>query len=224
MSLSGASSRILSGRYWWCTRGEATAAPAPVTTPAADAELQDKLDTALASYRTLQDENDSLRETVGQLNQRVSALDAQLTAATSASAGLTAQLDTTSLTAAQVDGLREQLRQTNDQLNLAMRENEQLRTRLAIATPSPSSTYAAPTRPGSPTATAIARTPPAPARPSQPAAQVRRSHTVVAGDTLSGLALRYYGNPVRWAEIYDANRDKLPNERALRIGMELVIP
>ena len=65
---------------------------------------------------------------------------------------------------------------------------------------------------------------PTPAPAPAPTTPGGRTHTVVSGDTLSGLALRYYGNAVRWAEIYDANRNQLPNERALRIGMELVIP
>ncbi|MFI5357501.1 MAG: LysM peptidoglycan-binding domain-containing protein [Opitutales bacterium] len=44
------------------------------------------------------------------------------------------------------------------------------------------------------------------------------------GDTLSKIAHQYYGNSLRWNEIYAANRNLLPNERALTIGMKLVIP
>lgn len=206
----------------------AQAIPAPAAV--ADSgltELQSKLDMSLNSFRVVQDENIALRETVSQLRDRVAALDQQLASAQSTSAGLTAQLDTTSATAAQVDGLREQLRQTNDHLNLAQLENEQLRTRLVVTAPSPVSNYSAPTRPGSPAAVAAAQVQPsanraAPAPTAQPTDG--RRHTVVYGDTLSGIALRYYGSAIRWAEIYDANREKLPNERALRIGMELVIP
>jgi nucleoid-associated protein YgaU len=49
-------------------------------------------------------------------------------------------------------------------------------------------------------------------------------HIVVAGDTLTKIARQYYGTSLRWAEIYEANRDQLPNERALAVGMKLVIP
>lgn len=51
-----------------------------------------------------------------------------------------------------------------------------------------------------------------------------RRHTVAKGDTLSSISLRYYGNRTRWRDIFAANRDILPSESALRIGMELKIP
>lgn len=63
------------------------------------------------------------------------------------------------------------------------------------------------------------------AQPAAPAAakNVRR-HTVVKGDTLFSLAQRYYSNRSKWRDIYEANRDQLPSENALRLGMELKIP
>jgi nucleoid-associated protein YgaU len=51
-----------------------------------------------------------------------------------------------------------------------------------------------------------------------------RRHTVVSGDTLRGISLRYYGNPNRWPEILAANRDILHDERSLTIGRILRIP
>lgn len=65
-------------------------------------------------------------------------------------------------------------------------------------------------------------TPPVPT-PTPPAAGVRR-HTVAKGDTLMSISQRYYGNRSRWKEIYAANRDVLPAENALKIGMQLKIP
>jgi tetratricopeptide (TPR) repeat protein len=71
---------------------------------------------------------------------------------------------------------------------------------------------------------APAPTPPAasPAAPA-PAAGVRR-HVVAKGDTLQSISLRYYGTRSRFRDIYAANRDVMPNEGTLRIGMELKIP
>ena len=47
---------------------------------------------------------------------------------------------------------------------------------------------------------------------------------VAKGDTLMSISLRYYGNRSRWREIFAANRDQLPSESSLQIGMELRIP
>jgi chromosome segregation ATPase len=206
------------------------------------ATLQAELDTVRRSYTQLQEEADALRAASTAQADQITTLESELASATPAPAAdptaasrvaaLTAELQKTRAAlaearstpaptgdAAEVDSLRQQLRVSIDQLNLSRRENDALRTRLAVITPSPASSFATPTRPGSTTAAAIQQTTPAAA----PAAVPRR-HVVAPGDTLSALALRYYGSPVRWAEIFEANRDRLPNERALRPGMELVIP
>ena len=72
---------------------------------------------------------------------------------------------------------------------------------------------------------------PAPAQPirAQPtkpgAASISgRRHVVVKGDTLFSLAQKYYGNRSRWRDIYAANRDVLPSENSLQLGMEIKIP
>ncbi len=55
-------------------------------------------------------------------------------------------------------------------------------------------------------------------------ASVPRSHVVQGGDTLSTISSRYYGTPSRWIDIYQANRDRLRSENALKVGQELRIP
>ena len=60
--------------------------------------------------------------------------------------------------------------------------------------------------------------------PATPAAPAQRTHTVVEGDTLTKISLKYYGTAGRWQTIYQANRDVLPNEGILAIGTELRIP
>ena len=62
-----------------------------------------------------------------------------------------------------------------------------------------------------------------PTKPTPPASGGRR-HTVSKGDTLFSLAQKYYGNRAKWRDIYAANRDVLPSENSLRLGMELKIP
>lgn len=66
--------------------------------------------------------------------------------------------------------------------------------------------------------------------PTQPSPQVvdpttvPRSYTVQSGDSLSTISRRFYGTPSRWIDIYQANRDRLSSENALRVGQTLRIP
>ncbi len=47
---------------------------------------------------------------------------------------------------------------------------------------------------------------------------------VKAGDHLSSLARRHLGSDTRWPELFEANRDQLPDADSLRPGMKLVLP
>ncbi len=51
-----------------------------------------------------------------------------------------------------------------------------------------------------------------------------RTHVVVDGDTLTGLAARYLGSSDRYGEIFSANRQLLSKPDLLPIGATLVIP
>jgi len=51
-----------------------------------------------------------------------------------------------------------------------------------------------------------------------------RTYTVQPGDTLYGIAVRYYGNGQRWHDIQAANLDSVRDPRMLRPGMVLRIP
>lgn len=55
--------------------------------------------------------------------------------------------------------------------------------------------------------------------PMQPA-----SYTVQRGDTLSGIARKFYGPDAGWRILYEANRDQMPSPDSLRVGMVLAIP
>lgn len=54
--------------------------------------------------------------------------------------------------------------------------------------------------------------------------QVLKSHAVVSGDTLRGIALRYYGSPNRWKEIYQANQQIIADQNKIPVGTVLTIP
>jgi nucleoid-associated protein YgaU len=49
-------------------------------------------------------------------------------------------------------------------------------------------------------------------------------HTVVAGNTLSGIAQQFYGNPSRWPRIFEANRDQILNPDRIFPGQTLRVP
>ena len=49
-------------------------------------------------------------------------------------------------------------------------------------------------------------------------------YTVKAGDTLSGIAKRFYHDANQWKKIADANKDKIHNKTRIIVGMVLTIP
>jgi len=54
--------------------------------------------------------------------------------------------------------------------------------------------------------------------------RVSRRHVVAEGETLRGLARRFYEDEERWKEIADANSDAVPDPDVVRIGTQLWIP
>ena len=49
-------------------------------------------------------------------------------------------------------------------------------------------------------------------------------HTVEKGESLSKISKHYYGDPMKYNKIFEANRDKLDNADVIHPGQELVIP
>lgn len=177
-------------------------APAPVTVPDQDT-AEAKLAVVLRSYALMQEENDQLRAAQEKYAVEKSGLEAQLSVAKDALP-----------LATQVAGLREQLRQTQDQLAATSLENNRLKTRLAMGAPAPGTGNLTPINVPTSLPPAVA---PAPA----PAVRV---HVVVAGETLGKISRKYYGSTSRWPEILAANRDVLKDEKSLVAGMKLKIP
>jgi nucleoid-associated protein YgaU len=233
----------------------------------ADTEM--KLATALRSYTLQQQEFDKSREQTARAQADV---EARLNTATSDNTALNTQLQNalaelkareaqlvdidkaagvakqTSLTATiEATALRDQLRQTQSQLVSVIEENSQLKTKLAVIAPPPSSSLGAPIRPGTAAAQAAITLPPAIApsgqsnlsapsrtapatRPAAAAVAVTvpvpevRTHIVAEGDSLSKISRKYYGTSERWNEIYEANRNILNNPSRLPAGASLRIP
>jgi nucleoid-associated protein YgaU len=69
-----------------------------------------------------------------------------------------------------------------------------------------------------PTDTAVVTTPSTTPPPAP------RTYVVQKGDTLINLARRYYSDPARWKDIWQANRNTVPNPDRIMPGQELVLP
>jgi nucleoid-associated protein YgaU len=52
----------------------------------------------------------------------------------------------------------------------------------------------------------------------------QKTYTVAAGDSLSKIAKQFYGNANDYMKIFDANKDKLTDPNAIKVGQQLVIP
>ena len=64
--------------------------------------------------------------------------------------------------------------------------------------------------------------PPNPTPSAGPAAP--RTYTVVAGDSLSKIAKKFYGDGNKWKAIFEANRDTVKNPDLIHPGQVLKIP
>lgn len=53
---------------------------------------------------------------------------------------------------------------------------------------------------------------------------VYATHTVVKGESLSKIAKHYYGDMMKYKQIFDANRNILDNPDNIEIGQVLTIP
>ncbi|HOU14269.1 MAG TPA: LysM peptidoglycan-binding domain-containing protein [Anaerolineae bacterium] len=69
----------------------------------------------------------------------------------------------------------------------------------------------------------LARKDAKPVKPA-PAEKAPQKYVVAAGDTLSAIAKKVYGDPDRWKEIFEANKATIKDPNAIRVGQELVIP
>jgi nucleoid-associated protein YgaU len=194
------------------------AAPPPADTPAPAAgdlaDTQEKLATSLRSFSVIQDENAELKASVDKLTSDNAALSQQLDAAHASIASLQVQAAMTS----QIDPLRTELREAQDESSRLAAENAQMRTRIAIQAPGPGSGHPMPIRPGS-AAAMSAESAPAQAATPPPAA---KTYVVVDGDTLSKISRKFYGSSSHWEEILKSNH--LKDEKSLVVGSTLTIP
>lgn len=115
-----------------------------------------------------------------------------------------------------------EVRQLVQERNTLVQQNNDLKRRLAAlkTTPTDSPAPAAAPAPANP---APATQPPAAASGSGPAQPSHQIYYVVAGDNLTRIAQKFYGNG-NWEPIFEANRDTLRSPGDLKVGQTLVIP
>jgi nucleoid-associated protein YgaU len=89
----------------------------------------------------------------------------------------------------------------------------------APSTPSDNSAPAAPVSPSSPPSNDMSVASAAPSAPSS--SGETENYTVQSGDTLMKIAFEHYGDLYRWKDIYNANKDQIPNPTALTRGTVL---
>ena len=174
----------------------APAAAAPDSSQLAD--VQDKLATSLRSFTVVQDENSQLKASLDKLTSDNAAIGQQLDAARASIATLQVQAAATS----QIEPLRNELRQAQDESNRLATENAAMRTRIAVQSPGPGAARPMPLRPGTPPA-AIAALPPPPLEAPPPPAP--KTYVVAEGDTLNKISRKFYGSSSRWEDILKAN-------------------
>jgi Tfp pilus assembly protein FimV len=66
---------------------------------------------------------------------------------------------------------------------------------------------------------------PSPVATAAPRVDESGEYTVEPGDSLRSIAAQVYGDPDRWSQIYEANRETIgPDPDALRVGQRLRVP
>jgi nucleoid-associated protein YgaU len=87
-----------------------------------------------------------------------------------------------------------------------------------LPTPPPAATVGAGTAPSTVAPPVASTAPPTQAGPAA------TTHTVAPGESLYGLAARYYGDGSMWRTIYEANAAAIADPDRLPVGVTLTIP
>jgi nucleoid-associated protein YgaU len=57
-----------------------------------------------------------------------------------------------------------------------------------------------------------------------PVRPAEKTYTVVAGDSLSKIAKKFYGDANKWKKIFEANKDQIKNPDLIKPGQTFKIP
>ncbi|HEX8547903.1 MAG TPA: LysM peptidoglycan-binding domain-containing protein [Cytophagaceae bacterium] len=73
-------------------------------------------------------------------------------------------------------------------------------------------------KPATPTPTPAPQVSNAPISPQQEIYEVKK------GDSLSKVALQYYGDMKQWPKIFEANKNQISDPNKIKVGLKLIIP
>ena len=201
-------------------------------------DTEEKLAATLRHYTELQEETNQLRSEIARVRSENSQLTRQvgeLTVQNEQAVAALAQLNSELLAQKDARSRAEQDAQSvRSQLELASRDRDAAPTLADARTTSASgandlaATLRVENAPATETPpTAVLKTNPERLRAAAARLAVERGtryHTVLEGETLEAIAIKYYGKPERWRVIYAANNDQLRGNRPLIPGMRLEIP
>lgn len=119
---------------------------------------------------------------------------------------------------------RSRISQLEQQVATLQAENEALRLGTPFVPARPATPAIGFPAPAAPAPVTVGPTVPAPVAPAPSAPARPRVYTVVAGDTLSKIAQKMYGDGTKTERIYQANRGKLRSENSLQAGQTLIVP
>jgi len=182
-------------------------------------ETQVKLDASLRSYQIQQGEVDRLKSALANIDNERAQIAERLQTATTEAADASSRAAANNDAATQLAAVREQLRQTQNQLVSIAYENAELKHRVSPGSSEAFAPQLFAFNASTPSRPSAAKPDLAVEQPSAP-----RLHTVALGESLTGIAKRYYGNANRWTEILEANKPMLRTPAGLKAGMKLKIP
>jgi nucleoid-associated protein YgaU len=200
--------------------------------------LKEQIEAYQSRVIALETERDQLRQQASSIATHyaptLADVEAKLATALKENTALTTELSAFragTAPAAEVNTLRDQLRDVQAQVTALTEENARLKTRLNTEAPPvrialtgggnghSDTGVSAPKAQGSSVTASLTTSAGGATRNAS-----QTLHTVSAGDTLAKISTQYYGTPNRWSDILSANRDVLGESNNLIIGRSLRIP
>lgn len=117
-----------------------------------------------------------------------------------------------------------EVKQVVGELKRLQQENAALKQKSATPTQRPATADSTPARTPRAQIQTVTQAVPKSADAKTTPASTHKIYHVVAGDNLSKISARFYGEAGRWDDIFQANKDRMKSPGDLRVGQTLIIP